>query len=73
VSGFPFVMAEREGKRALILRDAQHEYLFIESPEKRASSTGLQTDAAAGEQSRAAGLDSLQKAARPQKFRAKDR
>jgi hypothetical protein len=73
VSGFPFVIADREGKRVLILRDAQHEYVFVESPEERASSTGLQTDAATGEQSRAAGLDSLKKAARPQKLRAKDR
>src|SRR6266851_2215897 len=73
VSGFPFVMAEREGKRALILRDAQHEYMFLESPEKQARSTGLQTDAATGEQSRAAGLDSLKKTASPQKLRAQDR
>jgi hypothetical protein len=30
LSGFEFVKAEREGKRALIVRDAQHEYVFVE-------------------------------------------
>ncbi len=30
VDGFEFVVGEREGKRALIIRDAQHEYAFIE-------------------------------------------
>jgi CubicO group peptidase (beta-lactamase class C family) len=28
--GFEFVVAERDGKRVLIVRDGQHEYLFIE-------------------------------------------
>jgi CubicO group peptidase (beta-lactamase class C family) len=28
--GFDFVVAEREGKRALVIRDAQHEYVFLE-------------------------------------------
>ena len=28
--GFEFVRAERAGKKALVLRDAQHEYLFTE-------------------------------------------
>jgi hypothetical protein len=28
--GFEFVRAEHSGKKALILRDAQHEYLFTE-------------------------------------------
>jgi CubicO group peptidase (beta-lactamase class C family) len=28
--GFEFVVSEREGKRALVIRDAQHEYAFIE-------------------------------------------
>jgi hypothetical protein len=28
--GFEFVVAERDGKRALVIRDAQHEYAFIE-------------------------------------------
>jgi CubicO group peptidase (beta-lactamase class C family) len=28
--GFEFVVGEREGKRVLIVRDGQHEYLFIE-------------------------------------------
>lgn len=28
--GFPLVMGERDGKRALILMDAQHEYVFLE-------------------------------------------
>lgn len=31
VDGFNFVVGEREGKRALIIRDAQHEYAFIEA------------------------------------------
>jgi CubicO group peptidase (beta-lactamase class C family) len=30
VSGFNFVVGERDGKRALIIRDAQHEYAFVE-------------------------------------------
>lgn len=29
VTGFEFVVAEREGKKALVARDAQHEYLFL--------------------------------------------
>ncbi|HSV22011.1 MAG TPA: serine hydrolase domain-containing protein, partial [Xanthobacteraceae bacterium] len=32
VDGFNFVVSERDGKRALIIRDAQHEYAFVESP-----------------------------------------
>jgi CubicO group peptidase (beta-lactamase class C family) len=31
VKGFNFVVGERDGKRALIIRDAQHEYAFVES------------------------------------------
>ena len=31
VPGFNFVVGERDGKRALIVRDAQHEYAFVES------------------------------------------
>jgi hypothetical protein len=31
VDGFNFVVGERDGKRALIVRDAQHEYAFVES------------------------------------------
>ncbi len=31
VNGFDFVVGERDGKRALIIRDAQHEYAFTES------------------------------------------
>ena len=31
VPGFNFVAGERDGKRALIVRDAQHEYAFVES------------------------------------------
>ena len=31
LSGLEFVKAEREGKRCLIVRDAQHEYLFTEA------------------------------------------
>jgi CubicO group peptidase (beta-lactamase class C family) len=31
VNGFNFVVGERDGRRALIIRDAQHEYAFVES------------------------------------------
>jgi hypothetical protein len=30
LSGFEFVKSEQNGKRTLIVRDAQHEYVFIE-------------------------------------------
>ena len=30
MDGFEFVIAEREGKRALVVRDMQHEYVFLE-------------------------------------------
>src|SRR5262249_50037985 len=30
IGGFNFVVGEREGKRVLIIRDAQHEYAFVE-------------------------------------------
>jgi CubicO group peptidase (beta-lactamase class C family) len=33
VPGFGFVVGERDGKRALITRDAQHEYAFVEARE----------------------------------------
>jgi CubicO group peptidase (beta-lactamase class C family) len=31
VDGFNFVVGERDGKKALIIRDAQHEYAFVEA------------------------------------------
>lgn len=31
LNGFEFVAAERDGRKALVLRDAQHEYVFIAS------------------------------------------
>jgi hypothetical protein len=31
VDGFNFVVGERDGKKALIIRDNQHEYAFVES------------------------------------------
>ena len=31
ISGFNFVVGERDGKRALIVREAQHEYAFVEA------------------------------------------
>jgi hypothetical protein len=31
VDGFEFVVADKDGKRQLITRDAQHEYLFVEA------------------------------------------
>jgi CubicO group peptidase (beta-lactamase class C family) len=31
LSGFEFVKSEKDGKRALIVRDAQHEYVFVET------------------------------------------
>jgi hypothetical protein len=30
-AGFEFVVADRSGKRALVIRDGQHEYVFVES------------------------------------------
>jgi hypothetical protein len=30
LSGFEFVVADKDGKRRLVLRDAQHEYVFVE-------------------------------------------
>ncbi len=30
LSGFEFVVADKEGERRLITRDAQHEYVFVE-------------------------------------------
>ena len=30
VGGFTFVVGERDGKRALIIREAQHEHAFVE-------------------------------------------
>ena len=32
VDGFTFVGSEQDGKRALVIRDAQHEYPLIEQP-----------------------------------------
>ena len=34
LDGFTFVVSERDGKRRLVLRDAQHEYAFIEDSGK---------------------------------------
>jgi CubicO group peptidase (beta-lactamase class C family) len=31
VSGFEFVVAQRDGKRALVIRDSQHEYVYTEA------------------------------------------
>jgi CubicO group peptidase (beta-lactamase class C family) len=31
LGGFEFVVADRDGKRALVMRDAQHEYPFVET------------------------------------------
>jgi CubicO group peptidase (beta-lactamase class C family) len=31
IEGFEFVVADKEGKRSLVLRDAQHEYVFDEA------------------------------------------
>jgi hypothetical protein len=31
IDGFNFVVGESDGSRALIIRDAQHEYAFVES------------------------------------------
>jgi CubicO group peptidase (beta-lactamase class C family) len=33
VDGFNFVVADRDGKKALVIRDAQHEYAFVEQAE----------------------------------------
>ncbi|HQR45459.1 MAG TPA: serine hydrolase domain-containing protein [Thermoanaerobaculia bacterium] len=32
ISGFEFVVADKDGKRRLVTRDAQHEYVFEEAP-----------------------------------------
>jgi hypothetical protein len=32
VNGFDLVATERDGKRALVMRDMQHEYVFLEKP-----------------------------------------
>ena len=32
IAGFEFVVADKDGKRRLITRDAQHEYVFEEAP-----------------------------------------
>jgi CubicO group peptidase (beta-lactamase class C family) len=32
VDGIPFVVSERDGKKALVVHDAQHEYVFVEGP-----------------------------------------
>ena len=37
VAGFEFVLTERTGKRAFVLRDAQHEYLFTETSASKAT------------------------------------
>jgi CubicO group peptidase (beta-lactamase class C family) len=37
LDGFEFVMADRGGKRALVIRDAQHEYVFLEEVVKPAT------------------------------------
>ena len=31
IDGIEFVVADRDGKRALIIRDGQHEYIFTEA------------------------------------------
>ena len=31
LQGFEFVVGSKDGKRSLIMRDAQHEYVFVES------------------------------------------
>jgi len=36
VYGFQFVITDRDGKRALVVRDAQHEYVFVEGSPARA-------------------------------------
>jgi len=57
LSGFEFVRSEKKGKRAIIVRDAQHEYVFLESSNvtqltqqsttvKHASRTGRHPDKA---------------------------
>jgi hypothetical protein len=32
VDGFNFVVADKDGKRSLVVRDGQHEYIFAEAP-----------------------------------------
>jgi CubicO group peptidase (beta-lactamase class C family) len=37
LDGFEFVVADKDGKRRLITRDAQHEYVFVEAGAKKSS------------------------------------
>ena len=37
VAGFEFVVADKEGKRSLVLRDAQHEYVFKEDAGRKSA------------------------------------
>ena len=39
VYGFEFVITDRHGKRSLVVRDAQHEYVFVEGSPARAVSS----------------------------------
>jgi hypothetical protein len=32
IDGFALVVGDRDGKRTLVLRDMQHEYVFVEAP-----------------------------------------
>lgn len=35
IAGFTFVVGERDGRRALVIREAQHEYAFVEAPSQQ--------------------------------------
>jgi CubicO group peptidase (beta-lactamase class C family) len=35
IAGFTFVVGERDGRRALVIREAQHEYAFVEEPSQQ--------------------------------------
>jgi len=35
IAGFTFVVGERDGRRTLVIREAQHEYAFVEEPSQQ--------------------------------------
>ena len=48
VPGFQFVITDRDGKRALVVRDSQHEYVFVERSPARAVKESSKTSATPG-------------------------
>jgi hypothetical protein len=40
ISGFPFVVGTKDGRRTLTVRDSQHEYVFVETGSGAAAASG---------------------------------